>query len=59
MFRMDLFLEAAIDEARQGMQEGGIPIGSVIVHSGTIIGRRPQPACPAGERDPARRDGRL
>ena len=36
---MDLFLEAAIEEARQGLQEGGIPIGSVLVHRGTIIGR--------------------
>lgn len=35
----DEFLEAAIDEARRGMQEGGIPIGSVIVHEGRIIGR--------------------
>jgi len=33
------FLEAAIEEARQGMREGGIPIGSVIVHNGKIIGR--------------------
>src|SRR5579884_2799975 len=33
------FLQAAIEEARQGMQEGGIPIGSVIVHGGKIIGR--------------------
>ena len=36
---MDLFLEAAIDEARQGLSEGGIPIGSVLVCDGTIIGR--------------------
>jgi cytosine deaminase len=36
---MDSFLEAAIDEARQGMREGGIPIGCVIVHGGKIIGR--------------------
>ena len=36
---MDAFLEAAIDEARQGMAEGGIPIGSVLVHNGKIIGR--------------------
>jgi len=36
---MDPFLEAAIEEARLGMQEGGIPIGSVIVYSGKIIGR--------------------
>jgi len=33
------FLEAAIDEARQGLAEGGIPIGSVIVHHEQIIGR--------------------
>ena len=36
---MDAFLEAAIDEARQGLAEGGIPIGSVLVHNGKIIGR--------------------
>jgi len=36
---MDPFLQAAIDEARQGLAEGGIPIGSVIVHQGRIIGR--------------------
>jgi len=35
----DTFLQAAIEEARVGMQEGGIPIGSVIVHQGKIIGR--------------------
>jgi cytosine deaminase len=35
----DPFLEVAISEARQGMSEGGIPIGSVIVHRGKIIGR--------------------
>lgn len=33
------FLEAAIQEARQGMQEGGIPIGSVLVHLSAIIAR--------------------
>lgn len=32
-------MEAAIEEARKGMEEGGIPIGSVIVHNGKIIGR--------------------
>ena len=32
-------MHAAIDEARQGLAEGGIPIGSVIVHQGRIIGR--------------------
>jgi cytosine deaminase len=36
---MDKFLKAAFDEAQKGLQEGGIPIGSVIVHSGEIIGR--------------------
>lgn len=36
---MDAFLQAAIDEARQGLAEGGIPIGSVLVHKGQIIGR--------------------
>jgi creatinine deaminase len=36
---VDTFLEAAIQEARQGLAEGGIPIGSVIVHAGSIIGR--------------------
>lgn len=36
---MDPFMQAAIEEARQGLAEGGIPIGSVIVHRGRIIGR--------------------
>ncbi len=36
---MDQFLHVAIEEARQGRLEGGIPIGSVIVHRGRIIGR--------------------
>ena len=36
---MDAFLQAAIEEARKGLAEGGIPIGSVIVHNGKIIGR--------------------
>jgi creatinine deaminase len=36
---MDRFMEAAIDEARQGLLEGGIPIGSVLVHKGIILGR--------------------
>jgi cytosine/creatinine deaminase len=35
----DRFLQATIDEAKQGLAEGGIPIGSVIVHKGEIIGR--------------------
>ena len=36
---MDAFMQAAIDEAIKGLAEGGIPIGSVIVHKGQIIGR--------------------
>ncbi len=36
---MDEFMQAAIEEARIGLAEGGIPIGSVIVHAGSIIGR--------------------
>ena len=36
---MSEFLQAAIEEARTGLSEGGIPIGSVLVHDGKIIGR--------------------
>ena len=36
---MDPFMQAAIDEARAGLAEGGVPIGSVLVHDGRIIGR--------------------
>ncbi len=36
---VDEFMEAAIGEARKGRAEGGIPIGSVLVHRGRIIGR--------------------
>jgi cytosine/creatinine deaminase len=36
---MDPFLEGAIDEAKMGLSEGGIPIGSVLVYDGKIIGR--------------------
>lgn len=36
---MDEFMQAAIDEAKLGSSEGGIPIGSVLVHNGKIIGR--------------------
>jgi cytosine deaminase len=35
----DTFMRAAIEEAEAGRREGGIPIGSVIVHNGRIIGR--------------------
>jgi creatinine deaminase len=36
---MDPFLQMAIDEARQGLAEGGIPIGSVLVIDGKVVGR--------------------
>ena len=36
---MDIFLQAAIEEARKGLAAGGIPIGSVLVCDGKIIGR--------------------
>ena len=36
---MDRFLQAALAEAKQGLVEGGIPIGSVLVHEGRVIGR--------------------
>ena len=35
----DPFLQAAIEQARKSLNEGGIPIGSVLVHEGIIIGR--------------------
>ncbi len=36
---MDTYMLAAREEARQGLAEGGIPIGSVLVHNGVILGR--------------------
>jgi cytosine deaminase len=36
---MDEFLRAALEEAEAGFAEGGIPIGSVLVHRGRILGR--------------------
>ncbi|MGB3290680.1 MAG: nucleoside deaminase [Burkholderiaceae bacterium] len=36
---MDPFMQAALEEAQLGLEEGGIPIGSVIVHQGRILGR--------------------
>ena len=35
----DRFIWAAIDEAQKGLNEGGIPIGSVLVRNGEILGR--------------------
>lgn len=36
---MDEFMQASIEEARKGLEEGGIPIGSVLVIDGKIVGR--------------------
>jgi creatinine deaminase len=36
---LDSFMEVAIEEARLGLSEGGVPIGSVLVHQGKILGR--------------------
>jgi len=36
---MDEFLRAALEQAEAGFAEGGIPIGSVLVHQGRILGR--------------------
>ncbi len=36
---MDSYLKAAIDEARKGLEQGGIPIGSVLVIDGAIVSR--------------------
>ena len=36
---MDAFMQAALEEAKQGLAEGGIPIGSVLVIDGKIVGR--------------------
>lgn len=36
---MDPFLQAAIEEAKKGLAEGGIPIGSVLVIDGKVVGR--------------------
>ena len=61
----DPFLQAALDEARKSASEGGIPIGSVLVDEGRIIGRghncRVQTGSPIdhGEMNCLRNAGRL
>ena len=61
----DPFLQAAIEQARASAAEGGIPIGSVLVHEGRIIGRghncRVQTGSPIdhGEMNCLRNAGRL
>jgi cytosine/creatinine deaminase len=62
---MDIYMQAAIEEAKKGLDEGGIPIGSVLVHEGKIIGhghnRRIQrgSAILHGEMDALENAGRL
>ena len=62
---MDEYLNAALEEAKKGYDEGGIPIGSVLVHNGKIIGRghnrRVQKGSPIlhGEMDALENAGRL
>jgi cytosine/creatinine deaminase len=64
MPRVDDFLTLAIEEAERGRDEGGIPIGAVLVHDGRIIGRghnrRVQQGSPTlhGEMDALERAGR-
>ena len=59
------FMRAAVEEAERGLAEGGIPIGSVLVHQGKIIGRghnkRMQQGSPTlhGEMDALENAGRL
>ena len=61
----DLYLRAAIEQARKSLTEGGIPIGAVLVHEGHIIGRghncRVQTGSPIdhGEMNCLRNAGRL
>src|ERR1041385_166561 len=61
----DPYLQAAIEQARKSLSEGGIPIGSVLVHEGRIIGRghncRVQTGSPIdhGEMNCLRNAGRL
>ncbi|WP_163832091.1 nucleoside deaminase [Spartinivicinus ruber] len=62
---MDKFMQAAIEEAKKGLKEGGIPIGSVLVHNNKIIGcghnRRVQKGSVVlhGEMDALENAGRL
>ena len=62
---MDEFLRAAVEEAEAGLAEGGIPIGSVLVHRGRILGRgrnrrvQQGSAILHGEMDALERAGRL
>ena len=54
------FMRAALEQARKSFKdEGGIPVGAVIVRNGEIVARGHNNPGPEGESDPARRDGLL
>lgn len=61
----DIFMQAAIDEAKKSLEVGGIPIGSVLVHDNKIIGRghnqriQKRSAILHGEMDALENAGRL
>lgn len=61
----DKFMEAALQEAEKGLNEGGIPIGAVLVHNGKILGRghnrriQKESAILHGEMDALENAGRL
>lgn len=63
--KTDAFLNEAIKEAEKGLKEGGIPIGSVLVHNGQIIGKghnkriQQESAVLHGEMDALENAGRL
>ena len=52
----DAYLRAAIEQARKSLSEGGIPIGSVLVHEGEIIGRGHNCRVQTRQRDRSWRD---
>ncbi len=56
---MDRFLKAAVDQAKQGLAEGGIPIGSVLVMDGRIVGRGHNRCIPNGSAIRREHAGRL
>lgn len=48
---LDAFMDAALDQARQGMAEGEVPVGAVVVHDNRIIATGYN--CPIGRHDPS------
>ena len=54
---MDVFLQAAIEEAKKGLAAGGVPIGSVLVIDGQIVGRGHNQRVQKGQCGITRRNG--